>query len=161
MSIILYNTLTRNKEPFIPYEAGEINFYVCGVTVYDYCHIGHARAYVVFDTIRRYLEYNGFNVTYVQNFTDIDDKIIARANELGVDYKELTEKFINAYFEDMKKLNINKATKHPKATDYIETIQEIITKLINDGYAYAYNGDVYFAVNSFKEYGKLSKKVIM
>jgi cysteinyl-tRNA synthetase len=160
MSIYLYNTLTRKKELFIPYKAGEANIYVCGVTVYDYCHIGHARAYVVFDTIRRYFEHKDYKVTYIQNFTDIDDKIIARANDQGIDYKDLTAKFITAYSEDMQKLNITKASKYPRATNYIDAMQEIIQKLIEKGYAYTNNGDVYFSVNACKDYGKLSKKVL-
>lgn len=160
MTLKIYNTFTAKKEEFIPIKKGQVLFYVCGVTVYDHCHIGHARAYVVFDTIRRYLEHLKYKVKYVQNFTDVDDKIIARANERNMDYKELTKEFIKEYFEDMEKLNIKKADLYPKATEYIKQMQQIIAKLIKDEKAYILDGDVYFSVAQFKDYGKLSKKVI-
>ncbi|MDO4218587.1 MAG: cysteine--tRNA ligase [Synergistaceae bacterium] len=160
MSLYIYNDLTRKKEEFIPVEKGRVKFYVCGPTVYDYFHIGNARPFVVFDTFRRYLEYLGYEVTFVQNFTDIDDKMIKRANERGITVAELAEEFIKAYFEDVEALGVHIATVHPRATKEIDTIIEIISKLINTGHAYVSNGDVYFAVDSFKEYGKLSKQSI-
>jgi cysteinyl-tRNA synthetase len=160
MSLQVYNTLSKQKELFKSINKKQVNFYVCGVTVYDFCHIGHARAYVVFDTIRRYLEYSGYKVNYIQNFTDIDDKIIMRANELGIDYKVLTKNNIDAYFEDMGKLNIIKATKYPLATEYISQMQKMVESLIAKGYAYVDDGDVWFSVDKFNDYGKLSKKVI-
>ena len=160
MSLYVYNDLTRKKEEFIPVEKGRVKFYVCGPTVYDYFHIGNARPFVVFDTFRRYLEYLGYDVTFVQNFTDIDDKMIKRANERGITVAELAEEFINAYFEDVEALGVHIATVHPRATKEIDTIIEIISKLIDTGHAYVSNGDVYFAVDSFKEYGKLSKQSI-
>ncbi len=160
MSLYVYNDLTRKKEEFIPVEKGRVKFYVCGPTVYDYFHIGNARPFVVFDTFRRYLEYLGYDVTFVQNFTDIDDKMIKRANERGITVAELAEEFIKAYFEDVEALGVHIATVHPRATKEIDTIIEIISKLIDTGHAYVSNGDVYFAVDSFKEYGKLSKQSI-
>jgi cysteinyl-tRNA synthetase len=160
MSLKVYNSLSRNKELFEPLEPGKVKFYTCGVTVYDYCHIGHARAYTVFDVIRRYLEFRGFDVTYVQNFTDIDDKIIARANERGMDIYELTQQFIDAYFVDMEALYIRKADCYPKATEYIPIMQIMIKKLIDDGRAYALDGDVYYSVETFEGYGKLSGKIL-
>ena len=160
MSLYVYNDLTRKKEEFIPVEKGRVKFYVCGPTVYDYFHIGNARPFVVFDTFRRYLEYLGYDVTFVQNFTDIDDKMIKRANERGITVAELAEEFIKAYFEDVEALGVHIATVHPRATKEIDTIIEIISKLIDTGHAYVSNRDVYFAVDSFKEYGKLSKQSI-
>ncbi len=160
MSLYVYNDLTRKKEEFIPVEKGRVKFYVCGPTVYDYFHIGNARPFVVFDTFRRYLEYLGYDVTFVQNFTDIDDKMIKRANERGITVAELAEEFIKAYFEDVEALGVHIATVHPRATKEIDTIIEIIGKLIDTRHAYVSNGDVYFAVDSFKEYGKLSKQSI-
>lgn len=130
--------------------------YVCGVTVYDYCHLGHARAYIVFDMIRRYLLYKGYKVTYIQNFTDIDDKIIRKAAESGENYKEISEKFIREYFADFDRLNIMKADEYPKATEHIKDIIALIEKLIAKNHAYAVNGDVYYDVTSFPKYGKLS-----
>lgn len=160
MPLIIYNTLTQKKEAFISITPGEVRFYVCGVTVYDYCHIGHARAYVVFDTIRRYLKFLGYKVQYVQNFTDIDDKIINRSNELSIPFQQLTETYIQAYFEDMDQLGIVRADHYPKATDYITHMQSLIAKLIEKGAAYVAGGDVWFSVSAFSEYGKLSKKVL-
>ena len=160
MPLYVYNDLTRKKEEFAPVEKGKVKFYVCGPTVYDYFHIGNARPFVVFDTFRRYLEYLGYQVTFVQNFTDIDDKMIKRANERGITVAELAEEFIEAYFEDVKALGVNPATVHPRATQEIDTIIKIISALIKNGHAYEADGDVYFSVDSFKEYGKLSKQSI-
>ena len=160
MSIKIYNTLSQKKEIFTPIKENEVSFYVCGVTVYDYCHIGHARAYVAFDGIRRYLEYKGYTVNYIQNFTDIDDKIIVRSNEINCDFNELTQKFITAYFTDMDKLNIKRASQYPKATEYIDEIINMINTLIDKQHAYEIDGDIYFAVDTYKDYGKLSKKVL-
>ena len=160
MSIKLYNTLSQKKEVFTPIKENEVSFYVCGVTVYDYCHIGHARAYVAFDGIRRYLEHKGYKVNYIQNFTDIDDKIINRSNEINCDFNELTEKFIAAYFNDMDQLNIKRATQYPKATEHIDEIIKMIKVLIDKNHAYEIEGDIYFAVDTYKDYGKLSKKVL-
>ncbi len=160
MSLQLYNTLTKKKELFTPLNPPKVTVYICGVTVYDHCHIGHARAYVVFDIIRRYLKYKDYDVQFVQNFTDIDDKIIARANERGIPCSELTEAMIGAYFKDMALLNIEPADTYPKATDYITEMQTMIQILIEKGHAYEVNGDVCFSVESFKDYGKLSKKVL-
>lgn len=159
-AINLYNSLTRKKEPFIPIEKDKVKFYVCGVTVYDYCHIGHARAYVAFDTIRRYLSHAGYDVDYVQNFTDIDDKIIKRAAESNTSCDTLTDTFIQAYFEDMAQLNIQKANRYPKATTSIGPIIKMIKGLIEKGVAYETQGDVCFEVEKFEDYGNLSGKVI-
>jgi cysteinyl-tRNA synthetase len=156
----LYNTLERKKVPFIPKNPRSVSMYVCGVTVYDFCHIGHARAYTVFDTIRRFLEYEKYDVKYVQNFTDIDDKIIKRANEQNISAKELTETYINAYFEDMGNLNIQPATAYPKATHYVGEMIKIVRGLIEKDIAYETNGDVCFSIDKCSDYGKLSKKVL-
>jgi len=154
------NTLTGRLEPFIP-EGKTVKMYVCGITPYDSCHIGHARCYVVFDVIRRYLEYKKYNVVYVQNFTDIDDKIINRANELNIHWSVLSSKYIEEYFIASKKLNIKPANKYPRVTNYIPHIINFIEKLLNKGVAYVTEkGDVYFSVASFPEYGKLSHKKI-
>ena len=158
MTLKIHNTYSGKKEDFIPINPNQILFYACGVTVYDLCHIGHARAYIAFDTIRRYLIHKGFNVKFVQNFTDIDDKIIARANERGISTNELTEENINDFFSDMESLNILPATCYPRATKYIGEMQEIIKKLIEDDLAYEKDGDVFFCVSKFEKYGKLSKK---
>ena len=152
----LYNTLTRQKEEFIPIEENKVKMYSCGPTVYNYFHIGNARPFIIFDTLRRYLEYRGYEVSFVQNFTDIDDKMIKRANEEEITVKELADRFIAEYFTDSKGLGIKEATVHPKATENIDAIIEIISKLIDKGYAYNVNGDVYFRVNKFDQYGKLS-----
>ena len=152
----IYNTLTRKKEEFVPIDKNEVKMYSCGPTVYDYFHIGNARPFIVFDTMRRYLEFSGYKVKFVQNFTDIDDKMIKRANEEGITVKELGERFIAEYFEDSKALGIGEATIHPKATENIDAIIAVIEKLIENGYAYAVDGNVYFATKKFKEYGKLS-----
>ncbi len=152
----VFNTLTRKKEELVPLNEGEFKIYACGPTVYNYIHIGNARPLCVFDVLRRYLEYMGNKVTFVQNFTDIDDKIIRRANEEGVTYKDISEKYIKEFWVDAKGMNIREATVHPKATENIDEIIEIVSALIEKGYAYAVNGDVYFSTKKFKEYGKLS-----
>ncbi len=154
----VYNTLTRKKEEFIPIDKNEVKMYSCGPTVYDYFHIGNARPFIVFDTMRRYLEYCGYKVKFVQNFTDIDDKMIKRANDEGITVKELGERFINEYFEDASALGIGRATVHPKATENIDAIIEIVKKLEEKGFAYNVDGDVYFSTKKFREYGKLSKQ---
>ncbi|AEV70416.1 cysteine--tRNA ligase [Acetivibrio clariflavus] len=152
----IYNTLTRKKEEFVPLDEKEVKMYSCGPTVYNYFHIGNARPFIIFDTVRRYLEYKGYKVKFVQNFTDIDDKMIKRANEEGITVKELAEKFINEYFIDAEGLGIGKATVHPKATENIDAIIELIKKLEDKGFVYNVDGDVYFSTKKFKEYGKLS-----
>ena len=154
----LFNTLTRKKEEFIPMVPGEVKMYVCGPTVYNYFHIGNARPFVVFDTLRRYLEYRGYKVTYVQNFTDVDDKIINRAKEEGISPEEVSEKYIVEYFKDAEALGIRKADIHPKVTENIQEIITFVQKLIDKGYAYEINGDVYFDTTRFEDYGKLSKQ---
>ncbi|MCX8084317.1 MAG: cysteine--tRNA ligase [Calditerrivibrio sp.] len=154
----IFNTLTGEKEVFQPLNDNIVKMYVCGVTVYDYCHIGHARSAIVFDTIRRYLIYKGYDVTFVKNFTDVDDKIIKRANDEGKTYSEITEFFIKAHDEDMDRLNILRPDFTPKATEYIQDMIELCEKLLEKGYAYVLDGDVYFKVRSFKDYGKLSKR---
>ncbi len=151
----IYNTLNRKKEEFIPLKEGEAKIYACGPTVYNYFHIGNARPFVVFDTLRRYLAYRGYRVTFVQNFTDVDDKMINRAREEGISVNELGQRFIAEYFKDAQGLNIQKADVHPKATEHIEDIVAMIQKLIDNGLAYEANGDVYYNVAGFKDYGKL------
>lgn len=160
MSIQIYNTLTRKKEKFVPLEEGKVKMYVCGPTVYNYIHIGNARPVIAFDTVRRYLEYRGYEVQYVSNFTDVDDKIINAANELEVEVGELTQRFINAYFEDVGALGCEKASAHPRVTDHIEDIIEFIEVLIEKGFAYEANGDVYYHTRKFADYGKLSHQSI-
>jgi cysteinyl-tRNA synthetase len=152
----LYNTLTRQKEPFEPLEPGQVRMYVCGVTVYDYCHLGHARSYTVWDVVRRYLLWRGYAVTYVQNFTDIDDKIIRRSQQENQPWHTITETYSAAYLEDMARLNILPADAYPKATESIPQIIELIQLLIDRGVAYPADGDVYYAVERFPGYGKLS-----
>lgn len=158
MSLRLYNTLTGTKETFTPLQPGKVGMYVCGVTVYDYCHIGHARANIVFDIIFRYLKYSGYAVTYVRNYTDVDDKIIQRANERGISSAQLAQEFIRAFDEDMAALGLEKPTIEPKATEHMEEIIHLVQRLIDAGKAYAVDGDVYFAVRSFANYLKLSKR---
>ena len=159
--IQVYNSLTRKKEPFVPINPHHINMYVCGMTVYDYCHIGHARSLVAFDMINRYFRHRGFNMKFVRNITDIDDKIIARANERGITIQELTAEFINKMNEDCDALNILKPDQEPRATEHIAGMLEMIQKLIEKGLAYpAANGDVYYRVREFKDYGKLSNQSI-
>ncbi|MCK9635675.1 cysteine--tRNA ligase [Methylobacter sp. Wu8] len=155
----IYNTLTRKKELFQPRVAGKVGMYVCGMTVYDYCHIGHARVMVVFDTVARYLRYQGYELNYVRNITDIDDKIIQRAIENGEDYHKLTERFIDAMHEDERALAVEPPTREPKATDSIDVIKAMIKTLVDKGLAYVgTNGDVFYAVTKFKDYGRLSGK---
>ncbi len=156
----IYNTLTRTKEEFVPINEGKVGIYVCGPTVYDFIHIGNARPMIVFDTLRRYLEYKGYEVNFVSNFTDVDDKIIKRANEQGVDSKVISEKYIEEAKKDMASMNVREATTHPKATEEIPDMIEMIRILIDKDYAYEVNGTVYFRTRKFKEYGKLSKKNI-
>ncbi len=152
----VFNTLTRQKQELIPITPGEFKIYACGPTVYNFIHIGNARPLCVFDVLRRYLEYRGNKVTFVQNFTDIDDKIIRRANEEGLTFKEISEKYIEEFWKDAKGMNIREATHHPKATENIDEIIQIVSTLIEKGFAYAVDGDVYFSTKKFHEYGKLS-----
>lgn len=152
----LYNSMTRKKEEFVPITAGKVKMYSCGPTVYNYFHIGNARPFIIFDTLRRYFEYIGYDVEFVQNFTDIDDKMINNANAQGITVKQLAEKFINEYFTDARGLNIKKATVHPCATENIDAIIDMVKKLVDNGYAYEVDGDVYFSTKKFKDYGKLS-----
>jgi cysteinyl-tRNA synthetase len=154
----IYNTLTGKKEPFEPIAPKTVRMYVCGVTVYDYCHIGHARSALVFDVLRRYLECSGYAVTFVKNFTDVDDKIIKRAHEQGVSCDAVTAKYIQAYHEDMGKLGIRAATEEPKATEHIADIIQLTERLVAKGLAYVVDGDVYFEVSKYPEYGRLSKR---
>jgi len=156
MSLRVFNTLHRKKEAFKPIDPGKVRMYVCGPTVYDSCHIGHARSVVVFDVIARYLKAIGYDVLYVRNFTDVDDKIIDKANQLGIDSTTVAEKFIKEFYDDMDALNVERATIEPKATDHITQIIQFIEKLVKGGFAYQVEGDVYFSVEKFEEYGKLS-----
>ena len=157
MAIKIYNTLTRQKEEFKPLRDGEVRMYVCGPTVYDYTHIGHARTYIAFDVVRRYFEHRGYTVLMVMNFTDIDDKIIRRANETGEDPKELAEKFLKYFLEDMAALKVKPADIYPRVTEHIDDIINFVRKLQEKGYAYEGSDGVYFEVRKFKDYGKLSK----
>ncbi|MBE6755187.1 MAG: cysteine--tRNA ligase [Ruminococcaceae bacterium] len=152
----IFNTLTRQKDEFKPITEGEVKMYACGPTVYNFIHIGNARPLCVFDVVRRYFEYRGYKVNFVQNFTDIDDKIIKRANEEGSDYKTVSEKYIEEFWTDVKGMNVREATTHPKATENIDEIINIIRTLEEKGFAYAVDGDVYFSTKKFDEYGKLS-----
>ena len=152
----LYNTMAGKKEEFITNEPGKVKMYACGPTVYNYFHVGNARCFVVFDMLRRYFEYRGYEVTFVQNFTDIDDKVIRRANEEGVGYSDIAKRYIDEYFVDAKGLGVRPASVHPLATDNIDMILEIVKTLVEKGHAYPSNGDVYFRTRSFKDYGKLS-----
>ncbi|WP_419742324.1 cysteine--tRNA ligase [Paraclostridium dentum] len=154
----LYNTLTRTKEEFVPIEEGKVKMYVCGPTVYNFFHIGNARPFIIFDTFRRYLEYRGYDVKYIQNFTDVDDKIIKRGNEEGITPEQVADKYIDEYFKDADGLGIKRATVHPRVTDNINEIIEFIKELEEKGYAYAVNGEVYFDTQKFEGYGKLSKQ---
>ncbi len=158
MSLKIFNTLSGKKEIFEPLLENIVRMYVCGVTVYDYCHVGHARSGVVFDTIFRYLKYCGYDVTYVRNFTDIDDKIINRSNEQNTPWQDLTKKFIQAFYEDMGKLHIQLPTEEPKATNHIQEMLDMISSLIERGKAYESGGDVFYSINSFDGYGQLSGK---
>ena len=154
----LYNTLTRKKEEFVPVEEGKVKMYVCGPTVYNYIHIGNARPFIIFDTLRRYLEYRGYDVTYVQNFTDVDDKIIKRGHEEQISPEEVANKYIDEYFIDADGLGIKRANVHPRVTDNIQQIIDFVKELEDKGYAYEVNGDVYFDTKKFEGYGKLSKQ---
>ena len=158
MGIKIYNTLTSQKEDFIPLEPDRVGFYLCGPTVYDYFHLGNARPFIVFDVYRRFLMYRGFQVKYVMNVTDVDDKIINRAQKEGVSVAEIAARYTQAFFEDMEKLGIHRADVHPKATEHIPEMIELIQKLLEKGYAYKIGGDVYFQVEKFRKYGRLSGK---
>jgi cysteinyl-tRNA synthetase len=160
MAIQIYNTLTRNKEDFKPLEEGKVKMYVCGPTVYNYIHIGNARPAIVFDTVRRYFEYRGYEVNYVSNFTDVDDKLIKAASQLGSDVPTIADRFINAYFEDVQALGCKTATNHPRVMDNMDIIIEFIDELVKKGYAYESEGDVYFKTKEFNGYGKLSHQSI-
>ena len=155
----IFNTLTRQKEEFVPLEEGKVKMYVCGPTVYNLIHIGNARPMIIFDTVRRYLEYKGYEVNYVSNFTDVDDKIIKKAIEEGVSAEEISQRYIEECKKDMASLNVRPATTHPQATQEICGMEEMIRTLIEKGHAYAAeDGTVYYRVRSFKDYGKLSHK---
>ena len=156
MTLSIYNTLTRRQEQFTTVEPGKVKMYYCGVTVYDYCHLGHARACIVWDVVRRYLQFIGYHVRYIQNFTDIDDKILKRAREEDSSMEVVAEKYIQAYFEDMSRLGIKEADEYPRATHTMNGIQKLIHDLEHKGFAYPSGGDVYYAVQNFAEYGKLS-----
>ncbi|MDJ0502958.1 MAG: cysteine--tRNA ligase [Nostocales cyanobacterium LE14-WE4] len=156
MTLSIYNTLTRRQEQFTTVEPGKVKMYYCGVTVYDYCHLGHARACIVWDVVRRYLQFIGYDVRYIQNFTDIDDKILKRAREEDSSMEVVAEKYIQAYFEDMSRLGIKEADEYPRATHTMNGIQRLIHDLEHKGFAYPSHGDVYYAVQNFAEYGKLS-----
>jgi cysteinyl-tRNA synthetase len=158
MTIRIHNTSTGKKEDFIPLREKKVGMYVCGVTVYDLCHIGHARSAIVFDTIYRYFRYRGLDVTFVRNFTDIDDKIIRRANEEGVDCKTIAEKYISEFNIDMGRLGLEKPSVEPKATEHIPEMIQLISTLIQKGFAYPGGGDIFYSVEKFKDYGKLSKR---
>ncbi|MEM8673921.1 MAG: cysteine--tRNA ligase [Cyanobacteria bacterium P01_G01_bin.67] len=156
MTLKIYNTQTRRLEPFVTLQPGIVTMYCCGVTVYDYCHLGHARSYINWDIVRRYLQWQGYEVIYVQNFTDIDDKILNRAQQQGVSMADISERFIKEYFEDIRPLNVVDADEYPRVTNNIPGIQQLIQVLLDKKYAYAVDGDVYFHVKTFGEYGKLS-----
>lgn len=156
MTITLYNTMTRTKEKFKPINPGKVNMYVCGPTVYDYIHIGNARPAIFFDVVRRYLEYAGYEVSYITNFTDIDDRLIQKAGQLGITVPEVADQFIAAFYEDIKSLGVNKATLNPRVTEHVPEIIAFIQELVDKGHAYASEGDVYFRTAAFESYGKLS-----
>ncbi len=158
--IRIYNTLTQKKDEFVPVHDGKVGMYVCGPTVYNYIHIGNARPFIVFDVVRRYLKFKGYKVTYVQNLTDIDDKMINKAKEMGTTVDKVAEKFIAEYFKDADALGIERADVHPRATEHIKEIIDLIKKLEEKGYAYKIDGDVYYDISKFKEYGKLSHQKI-
>ncbi|MGB9627073.1 MAG: cysteine--tRNA ligase, partial [Thermodesulfobacteriota bacterium] len=158
MALRIYNTLTGEKEDFIPLREKRVGMYVCGVTVYDLCHIGHARSAIVFDTIYRYLQYRGYEVRYVRNFTDIDDKIIHRANQEGADCHTIAERYIQEFKTDMGRLGLENPTVEPRATEHIPEMIRLISTLIEKGFAYQSGNDVFFSVEKFKDYGKLSKR---
>ncbi|BAY84957.1 cysteinyl-tRNA synthetase [Calothrix parasitica NIES-267] len=156
MTLTVYNSLTRRQEPFKTVEPQKVKMYYCGVTVYDYCHLGHARACIVWDVVRRYLQFSGYQVRYVQNFTDVDDKILQRARKEGSSMEAVAEKYIKAYFDDMSRLNVKEADEYPRATQTMDGIKRLIHELENKEYAYPSSGDVYYSVQKFDEYGKLS-----
>jgi len=156
MGIKVYNTFTGKKEEFKPVQEGKVKLYVCGVTVYDHCHIGHARSAIVFDVIYRYFLAKGYEVIFVKNFTDIDDKIIKKSQIESISWKDIAEKYITSFYEDMDALNIVRPTHEPKATDHIEDMIALVDTLIKKGAAYKVNGDVYFSIESYKGYGELS-----
>ncbi|PXX85864.1 cysteine--tRNA ligase [Staphylococcus warneri] len=158
--ITLYNTLTRQKETFEPIEPGKVKMYVCGPTVYNYIHIGNARPAINYDVVRRYFEYKGYEVTYVSNFTDVDDKLIKRSKELNESVPEIADKYIKAFYEDVGALSVKKATSNPRVMNHMDEIIDFIKKLVDEGYAYESNGDVYFRTRQFKDYGKLSHQSI-
>lgn len=160
MALKIFNTLTRKKEKFVPLKKGEVGIYVCGPTVYNFIHIGNARPFVIFEVVRRYFKFIGYKVKYVQNLTDIDDKMIKKANELGITVRELAQKFIMEYFTDTDSLKIERADVHPRATEHIKEIIEMVKSLEEKGYAYEIDGDVFFNVSKFKGYGKLSHQNI-
>ncbi|MFQ5658773.1 MAG: class I tRNA ligase family protein, partial [Candidatus Methylomirabilales bacterium] len=158
MALRIYNTLTRQKEPFEPQTPGQVRMYVCGITAYDLSHIGHARSALVFDVIRRYLEFKGYQVAFVRNFTDVDDKIIKRADQEATSSREVSERYIAEYQKDMGSLGVLPATVEPKATEYIPQMIALIERLIARGFAYVVDGDVYFEIRRFPGYGRLSGK---
>ncbi|HEX2965678.1 MAG TPA: cysteine--tRNA ligase [Syntrophorhabdaceae bacterium] len=158
MELRVYNTSSGKKETFTPIEEGKVKMYACGVTVYDHCHIGHARSGIVFDTIFRYLKARGFDVIFVKNFTDIDDKIIRRSQEEKVSWQDVGEKYIASFHEDMDALNILRPTYEPRATEHIDDMIQLVDTLLKNGHAYSSGGDVYFSIESYKEYGGLSKR---
>jgi cysteinyl-tRNA synthetase len=156
MTLTVYNTLTRRQETFEPLEQNWVRMYCCGITVYDYCHLGHARTCIVWDVVRRYLQWRGYQVQYIQNFTDIDDKILNRARQEGASMEDVSERFIAAYFEDMERLNVGKADAYPRATHTLDGIKRLVYELEQKGFAYPADGDVYYSVRHFHDYGKLS-----
>ena len=156
MTLTVYNTLTRSKSTFQTIEEKKVRMYCCGITVYDYCHLGHARTCLVWDVVRRYLEWSGYKVNYIQNFTDIDDKILKRASQEGTSMEEVSEKYIEAYFEDMESLGVGEANAYPRATHTLDGIKRLVSELEQKGFAYPAEGDVYYSVQKFPEYGKLS-----
>ena len=156
----IYNTLTNQKEEFKPIHPGKVMMYVCGPTVYNYIHIGNARSVVAFDTVRRYLEYKGFDVQYVSNFTDVDDKLIKASQETGMTVPELADKYIKAFYEDIDALNVKRATLNPRVMENMDEIIAFINELVQKGAAYAVDGDVYFKTREFKTYGRLSGQSI-
>ncbi len=160
MALKVYNTLTRKKEDLVPLHENRINFYACGPTVYDYFHIGNARPLIMFDIFRRYLEYKGYEVNYIVNITDIDDKIINRAQKEGVDFRAIARKYSDAFFEECKNIGVHPATAHPRATEFIDNMLDLIKRLIKTGHAYIVENDIYFNIASFPDYGKLSGRDI-
>ena len=158
MPISIYNTKTKKKDVFVPLNPGQVSMYVCGVTVYDDCHLGHARSALTFDMIRRYLEFSGYQVTYVRNFTDIDDKILNRAQQENIPWNDISERYIQAFYRDMRALGITKPSAEPRATEHMQDILNMVEGLVHKGMAYQLEGDVYFSVKKFAAYGQLSGK---